>query len=176
MWFLGPKEPINETNSRKFVVRNNRRHEKQNRRTFQRSTSLVSLLFTYLFLPPPKLHFVCSKREHIYIFKTIFCFSNRVHFARLLSKCLVLEELIVNLYKMARLDIGCIGVFLDPQETNYWLWTLLPWIGLYVKTRSIVLYFDSSLEEDLHLSQVLEDLRMAPRASPNCKLEVVNYY
>ncbi|KAL0874240.1 hypothetical protein Bca101_023945 [Brassica carinata] len=40
---------------------------------------------------------------------------------------------------------------------------------------AIVLDLDSSLEEDLHLSQVFEDLWMAPRASPNCKLEVVNY-
>lgn len=40
---------------------------------------------------------------------------------------------------------------------------------------AIVLDLDASLEEDLHLSQVFEDLRMAPRASPKCKLEVVNY-
>ncbi|KAJ0232676.1 hypothetical protein HA466_0289120 [Hirschfeldia incana] len=44
-----------------------------------------------------------------------------------------------------------------------------------LKQLAIVVDFESSLEEDLHLPQVFEDLRMAPRASPNCKLEVVNY-
>ncbi|CAH2064511.1 unnamed protein product [Thlaspi arvense] len=39
---------------------------------------------------------------------------------------------------------------------------------------TIVLDFDSTLEEDLDLFEVYEALEMAPRASPNCKFEVLS--